>query len=42
MPSLRIGAEHADTELARKIHEVVTWQPAEADALAGFPKKWIG
>jgi len=31
----------SDVELAKKIHEVVTWQPAEDDALSGFPKKWI-
>ena len=31
----------SDVELARKIHEVVTWQPDEDAALSGFPKKWI-
>ena len=31
----------SDVELARKIHEVVTWLPADEAALAGFPKKWI-
>jgi 4a-hydroxytetrahydrobiopterin dehydratase len=30
-----------DTELARKIHDVVTWLPDEESALDGFPKKWI-
>lgn len=32
---------HSDVELARQIHEVVTWQPAEDAALSGFPKKWV-
>ena len=31
----------SDVELARKIHEVVTWLPADDDALEGFPKKWV-
>lgn len=31
----------SDVELAKKIQEVVTWLPAEGDALQGFPKKWI-
>jgi 4a-hydroxytetrahydrobiopterin dehydratase len=30
-----------DVELARKIEEVVTWQPAQGSALQGFPKNWI-
>lgn len=30
-----------DVELARKIHEVVTWKPAEGSSLAGFPKNWV-
>ena len=30
-----------DLELAGKIHEVATWQPAEGSALDGFPKNWI-
>lgn len=30
-----------DVELARKIHEVVTWKPGEGSALDGFPKNWI-
>jgi 4a-hydroxytetrahydrobiopterin dehydratase len=30
-----------DLELARKIDEVVTWQPGEESALDGYPKKWI-
>ena len=30
-----------DTELARKIDEVVTWLPGEESPLDGFPKKWI-
>ena len=35
------GITWSDVELARRIHEVVTWQPAEGDALGGFPKNWI-
>jgi 4a-hydroxytetrahydrobiopterin dehydratase len=35
------GITWSDIELARKIHEVVTWKPGEGDALGGFPKKWI-
>ena len=35
------GVTASDIELARKIHEVATWLPAENDALSGFPKKWI-
>ena len=35
------GITKNDIELARKIHEVVTWLPAEGDSLRGFPKKWI-
>ena len=35
------GITRSDVELARKIHEVVTWQPAEEEALQGFPKKWV-
>ncbi|MFQ5731334.1 MAG: 4a-hydroxytetrahydrobiopterin dehydratase [Planctomycetaceae bacterium] len=31
----------SDVELARRIHEVATWQPAEDDVLSGFPKKWV-
>ena len=30
-----------DVELARKIHEVVTWLPADDSPLDGFPKKWV-
>ena len=33
------GITKNDIELARKIHEVVTWLPAEGDSLRGFPKK---
>ena len=36
-----LGITWSDIELARKIHEVVTWKPAEGDALGGFPKTWI-
>ncbi len=35
------GITWSDMELARKIDEVVTWLPGEADALSGFPKKWV-
>lgn len=35
------GITASDVELARKIHEVVTWLPAEEATLDGFPKKWI-
>lgn len=31
----------SDIELAKRIQDVATWKPAEADALGGFPKKWI-
>src|SRR3984957_11320826 len=30
-----------DVELARKIHEVVTWKPEAGAALEGFPKTWV-
>lgn len=30
-----------DVELARKIHEVVTWKPPKGAALEGFPKNWV-
>jgi 4a-hydroxytetrahydrobiopterin dehydratase len=30
-----------DVALARKIHEVVTWQPGEDSPLEGYPKNWI-
>jgi len=30
-----------DVDLARKIEDVVTWQPADESPLDGFPKKWI-
>lgn len=30
-----------DVELAKRIHEIVTWQPAESSALEGFPKNWV-
>lgn len=35
------GITWSDIELAKKIDQVVTWQPAEGDALGGFPKKWV-
>lgn len=35
------GITPNDVELARKIHAVVTWKPAESDALDGFPKRWV-
>jgi 4a-hydroxytetrahydrobiopterin dehydratase len=30
-----------DIELARRIHETVTWKPAPGEALDGFPKNWV-
>jgi 4a-hydroxytetrahydrobiopterin dehydratase len=30
-----------DVELARRIHEVVTWKPPAGAALEGFPKNWV-
>ena len=30
-----------DIELARKIHETVTWTPGDDSPLDGFPKNWI-
>ena len=35
------GITPSDLELAKRIHEVATWTPAEGDALDGFPKKWV-
>ncbi len=35
------GITDSDFELARRIHEVVTWKPPAGSALAGYPKKWI-
>lgn len=35
------GLTRHDTELARKIDEVVLWKPPEGSALEGFPKKWV-
>lgn len=35
------GLTQMDFELARRIEEQVTWQPAESSSLDGFPKKWI-
>ena len=35
------GVTMSDVELAGKIDEVALWKPAEADALDGFPKKWV-
>jgi 4a-hydroxytetrahydrobiopterin dehydratase len=31
----------SDIELARRIEEVVCWQPGEGSPLQGFPKRWI-
>jgi 4a-hydroxytetrahydrobiopterin dehydratase len=31
----------SDIELARRIDEVVCWQPPEESPLAGFPKRWV-
>jgi 4a-hydroxytetrahydrobiopterin dehydratase len=30
-----------DVALARKIHEVATWQPGEDSPLDGYPKNWV-
>ena len=35
------GITDKDFELARRIEEVVTWQPAVQDALEGTPKSWV-
>jgi len=35
------GITDNDFELAKKIHEVVTWKPPPGGALPGYPKKWI-
>ena len=35
------GITNKDIELARRIEEVVLWQPQAGAALTGFPKKWI-
>lgn len=35
------GVTDRDFELARRIEEVLTWQPGPNDALEGKPKGWI-
>jgi len=35
------GITANDTELAKKIDEVVLWKPAPGDSLDGFPKNWV-
>ena len=35
------GITAHDTELAKKIDDVVLWKPEPGDSLQGFPKKWI-
>lgn len=35
------GITDKDFELARRIEELLTWQPAESDALEGYPDQWI-
>ena len=35
------GITDFDVALAKRIHEVVTWQPPEDNPLRGYPKKWI-
>ncbi len=35
------GITPNDVQLARRIHEIATWQPAETDPLDGFPKRWV-
>jgi 4a-hydroxytetrahydrobiopterin dehydratase len=32
---------YSDIELARRIDEVVLWQPGKEAALQGFPKRWV-
>lgn len=36
-----LAITQSDVELAAKIEEVVTWQPAADAALSGFPKRWV-
>jgi 4a-hydroxytetrahydrobiopterin dehydratase len=35
------GITDHDFELAKRIHEIVTWKPPPGSVLDGFPKKWI-
>jgi 4a-hydroxytetrahydrobiopterin dehydratase len=35
------GITANDVALARKIHDVVTWQPGDDSPLDGYPKNWI-
>jgi len=35
------GITDKDFELARRIEALLTWQPAESDALEGYPDQWI-
>src|SRR6516225_1991395 len=35
------GITDNDFELAKRIHDVVTWKPPSGGALTGYPKKWI-
>jgi len=35
------GITDKDFELARRIEEVVTWQPDPGDALEGTPNRWV-
>ncbi len=35
------GITRCDTQLARRIDEVVLWKPATDSALPGFPKNWV-
>jgi 4a-hydroxytetrahydrobiopterin dehydratase len=35
------GVTDKDFELARRIEGIVTWLPAEGDALDGPPKRWV-
>ena len=35
------GITYSDVELARRIDEVVLWQPKPDDVLPGFPKRWV-
>lgn len=35
------GITDRDFELARRIEQAATWQPADSDALTGNPNRWV-
>ncbi len=35
------GITARDIALAKKIHDVITWQPSESSPLDGYPKIWV-